>query len=72
MKDDHKKDGERGMKTHKKGTCQFCLCTWTAPCFPPCAWANRAQTVCTSEPCLQEAIKAGIKLLRGAAWLAMA
>lgn len=47
----------------QKGVCQFCSCTWTAPCYPPCAWANRAQTVCSSARCLRDAAKAHMKLL---------
>jgi len=47
----------------QRGVCRFCSCTWTKPCFPPCAWANRAQTVCSSARCLRDAAKLGLKLL---------
>jgi len=47
----------------RKEQCQFCLCTWTSPCYPPCAWANRAHSVCSSTRCLRDAAKAHIKLL---------
>jgi hypothetical protein len=54
----------------QKGVCQFCSCTWTNPCYPPCAWANRAETVCSSARCLRDAAKAHIKLLPSVAGIA--
>jgi len=29
------------------GKCRWCGCTYYSPCDAGCAWANRAQTLCT-------------------------
>jgi ParB/RepB/Spo0J family partition protein len=44
----------------KRGTCQFCQCTMTTPCNPPCAWVNKNQTICSAPPCLGKAKAAGL------------
>jgi hypothetical protein len=36
------------MTTPKPGQCQFCNCTYDRPCEPPCSWANREQTICST------------------------
>jgi hypothetical protein len=33
--------------TDVRGKCRWCGCTEFRPCENTCAWANRAQTVCT-------------------------
>lgn len=38
------------------GVCRFCSCTEstpcsTPPCGEPCAWTNRARTVCSAPKC---------------------
>lgn len=39
------------MRLHvreRSGVCRWCGCTEYEPCEPPCGWANRPQTLCTS------------------------
>ena len=59
-------------KPPQKGTCRYCACTYFQPCYPPCCWIDRGQTVCSSDACYQQALDDGIKLLRGAALLGIA
>lgn len=37
-----------GKARQLSGVCQECGCTDAAGCFPGCAWANAAATLCTS------------------------
>lgn len=58
--------------TPQKGTCRYCGCTFLKPCYPPCCWIDRAQTVCSATLCYQQAIDDGVKLVKGAALLGIA
>jgi ParB/RepB/Spo0J family partition protein len=55
-----KKEKKTEAAKPKRGTCQFCQCTMTAPCMPPCAWADRTQTLCDAPDCLAKAKAAGL------------
>jgi hypothetical protein len=50
-------------KKARPGICQFCGCTDDAACWPPCCWANRANTVCSTASCVKKAKQAKLKLL---------
>jgi hypothetical protein len=43
--------------TQTPGRCRWCRCTHFEPCEPPCGWANREQTVCTSCVPLDKAMR---------------
>ena len=47
------------------GVCRWCGCTYGNPCANGCAWADRAQTLCTECAPLDQAVqtKAGRRQL---------
>lgn len=44
----------------KRGTCQFCDCTMTTPCMPPCAWVDKKETICSAQSCVKKAVETGL------------
>jgi hypothetical protein len=60
---------KKKQKQFVRGRCRYCACTYTQPCYPPCCWIDRAETVCSA--CFEKAKKDGVKLVQGAAMMAM-
>ena len=41
------------------GVCRYCGCTEDWACDGGCGWADQAETICSSDECLQRATKDG-------------
>lgn len=55
-----KRQKRRGGSKYPSGVCRVCRCTHYAPCAEGCAWADKAETLCTVCAVYMEDVKTPI------------